>query len=233
MKALETFKQMPPCTAEALVSYLGELLPQIAGTQERYKVTDVPTLRTLRFYTSQGLLDKPVAYEGRTARYGYRHLLQVVVIKCLQANHLPLRKIREMLQGLSNQDLEGLLDLPARAWREEESASLIWQDGFAPPPGEAPGQAARGSGLALPLLRGILQSRVASPPFRPEQGIMTREPERLLFDDPTARPTSWRRLEVEPGVELHLREDIKVKTGSQLDVLLARIKHLLQQQRKA
>ena len=43
----------------------------------------------------------------------------------------------------------------------------------------------------------------------------------------SAVATAWRRLEVEPGVELHLREDITVKPGSQLEVLVTKIKYLL------
>jgi DNA-binding transcriptional MerR regulator len=60
---------------------------------------------------AQGLLGKPLSYEPRTALYGYRHLLLVVVIKCLQANHIPLIKIREVLQGLSNDEMERVVDL--------------------------------------------------------------------------------------------------------------------------
>jgi DNA-binding transcriptional MerR regulator len=229
MEILDSFKQMQPCTAEALVTHLGELLPQIAGTQERYKVTDIPSIRTLRFYMSQGLLDKPLAYEGRTALYGYRHLLQVVVIKYLQANHIPLRKIQEMLQGLGNKDLEGLLELSGRTWGAEDSQLPVHQGS---PLGEAPSKSAGGPGLAFPLMQGILKSKFKSLPLQTKNGFEAREPEADIFNKSRSKQISWRRLEVEPGVELHLREDIKVKTGNQLDVLLARIKHLLQQQKK-
>jgi hypothetical protein len=32
---------------------------------------------------------------------------------------------------------------------------------------------------------------------------------------------------VEPGVEIHLRDDFRLRSGSHLEVLLTRIKHLL------
>jgi DNA-binding transcriptional MerR regulator len=228
MEELDRFKQMPPCSAEALVSTLGEILPRIAGTQERYKVTDVPTIRTLRFYTAQGLVDKPLAYEHRTSLYGYRHLLQVVVIKCLQANHIPLSKIREVLQGLSNEEMERLVDLPTEAVRVEQSVTdtLNLQ---APSLPEASGQKYYGSSLASPLLREILHSRFSSRSVRPEPPIVTREA-KPRYVDPPVIPNSWRRLEVEPGVEIHLREDYCLQPGSHLDVLLTRIKHLLKTQ---
>jgi DNA-binding transcriptional MerR regulator len=229
MAKLDQFKQMPPCTAEALVSYLGELLPRITGAQERYKVTDIPSIRTLRFYTSRGMLDKPLAYDGRTALYGYRHLLQVVVIKCLQANHLPLTKVREMLQGLRNEDLEGLLEISGENCQAGKFELPDYQE---PPPGKDFSQPAKGPGLASPLLQGILKSKFDTLPPKPKKSMVAWEADAIIIDEGRSKPASWQRLEVEPGVELHLREDIKVKAGSQLDVLLARIKHLLQQQGK-
>src|SRR5205823_13215113 len=41
------------------------------------RVRDVPDRRTVRFYTTLGLIDRPAALRGRTALYGRRHLLQL------------------------------------------------------------------------------------------------------------------------------------------------------------
>jgi len=218
---------MPPCPPEALISYLGEVLPRMAGTQERYKVTEVPTIRTLRFYGSQGLVDKPLIYEGRTALYGYRHLLQVVVIKVLQASHLPLRKIREMLLGRSIEDLERLLEVSKSTGRAGE---FEVSGPPASPPGEAPTRMAQGSGLASPLLQELLNVKLNTFPVQQEPGPIACGEPRIGLTGLTTKTTAWRRLEVEPGVELHLREDIAIKPGSRLEVLLTRIKHLLSQQ---
>ena len=48
------------------------------------RVRDIPDLRTIRYYTTAGLLEKPAEMRGRTALYGRRHLLQLVAIKKLQ-----------------------------------------------------------------------------------------------------------------------------------------------------
>ena len=229
MKELDRFKQLSPCPAEALISSLGEILPRIAGTQERHKVTDVPTLRTLRFYVAQGLMDKPLAYEGRTAQYGYRHLLQVVVIKCLQANHIPLRKIREVLQGRSNEELEQLLELPPGGGAAEESALPDSPSLPAHFPPEALDQKYYGSDKSWSMLKAILQSKSFSHLVTPQERLaaMVAKPR---FVEPPAESNSWRRLEVEPGVEIHVREDYRLQSRSQLEVLLTRIKHLLKTQ---
>ena len=54
------------------------------------RVRDIPDLRTIRYYTTVGLLDRPAEMRGRTALYGRRHLLQLVAIKQLQARGLSL-----------------------------------------------------------------------------------------------------------------------------------------------
>src|SRR5690348_15034744 len=52
--------------------------------QASARVRDVPDVRTIRYYTTLGLIDRPAALRGRTALYGRRHLLQLVAIKRLQ-----------------------------------------------------------------------------------------------------------------------------------------------------
>jgi len=42
------------------------------------RVREVPDKRTIRYYTTLGLLDRPAEYRGRVAYYGRRHVLQLV-----------------------------------------------------------------------------------------------------------------------------------------------------------
>src|SRR3982751_928834 len=86
------------------------------------RVRDVPDLRTIRYYTTLGLLDRAAAMRGRTALYGRRHLLQLVAIKRLQASGLSLAEIQERLIGLSDAALRRIADDPEGRedsfWRE-------------------------------------------------------------------------------------------------------------------
>jgi hypothetical protein len=66
------------------------------------RVRDVPDLRTIRYYTTLGLIDRPAAMRGRTALYGPRHLLQLVAIKRLQARGLSLAQVQEQLLAASD-----------------------------------------------------------------------------------------------------------------------------------
>jgi DNA-binding transcriptional MerR regulator len=69
------------------------------------QVRAVPDLRTIRYYTTLGLLDRPAAMRGRTALYGPRHLLQLVAVKRLQADGKSLSEVQAELAGLDDEGL--------------------------------------------------------------------------------------------------------------------------------
>lgn len=93
-------------TVEELAEETSRWLPSVAPRQTRYKVRARPDVRTIRYYVSQKLLPKPYAYEGGRARYGGTHVLRLLKIKQLQAEHLPLKRIK---QSLSEQTDDALL----------------------------------------------------------------------------------------------------------------------------
>src|SRR4051812_36230344 len=77
------------------------------------RVRELPDRRTIRYYTTLGLIDRPAAMRGRTALYGLRHLLQLVAIKRLQANGLSLAEVQARLVGLTDAALRQVARLPA------------------------------------------------------------------------------------------------------------------------
>ena len=66
------------------------------------QVRAVPDERTVRYYGTIGLLDRPLAMRGRTALYGQRHLAQVVAIKRLQSAGRSLAEIQELWPTLDD-----------------------------------------------------------------------------------------------------------------------------------
>jgi DNA-binding transcriptional MerR regulator len=76
------------------------------------RVRHIPDQRTIRYYTTLGLMDRPAEMRGRTALYGRRHLLQLVAIKRLQARGLSLSAIQQHLLGLGDAALRRLARLP-------------------------------------------------------------------------------------------------------------------------
>jgi DNA-binding transcriptional MerR regulator len=77
------------------------------------RVRAVPDRRAIRWYTTIGLIDRPVAHRGRTALYGPRHLLQLVAVKRLQAEGRPLVTIQQELAGATDTQLARVARLPA------------------------------------------------------------------------------------------------------------------------
>ncbi len=81
----------------------------VHGAQKDQRISAVPDSRTIRYYTTLGLLDRPII-ENRQAKYGQKHLLQLLAIKALQGLQLPLARIQEKLYGLSESELGALLE---------------------------------------------------------------------------------------------------------------------------
>jgi DNA-binding transcriptional MerR regulator len=128
------------------------------------RIREVPDVRTIRYYTTLGLLDRPAEFRGRTALYGRRHLLQLVAVKRLQARGLSLTEIQSRLVGLTDSALRQLARLPAGpeaapASRgadqpDDRRATAFWGEApAAPPPAEAPRPPA--TLVGLPLAEGV------------------------------------------------------------------------------
>ncbi|HZE99786.1 MAG TPA: MerR family transcriptional regulator [Planctomycetota bacterium] len=131
---------------DELTREAGRLLEENAllEAQADGRVAAAPDARTVRYYATLGLVDRPGIVD-REARYGRRHLLQLVAVKALQARGLPLADIQSRLYGCSNPELENLLkavsqDRPRAAavqplrWREltiEPGLKLMVEDGWA------------------------------------------------------------------------------------------------------
>ena len=210
MLRLPTYRKRDDFTIDELVTVAGDLIRQAALSQSRWKVTEVPDARTVRYYMSTGLLDKPLAYEGSASRFGYRHLLKLLAIKTLQAQYLPLRKIKEVLNSMEEKDLERLV-----------------RDGV---PGELPARKTndmndRRSRTQPALAIHAMQHFPFAHEVRPAK-------ERLLARDAadrTAGSQTWERLEIEPGLELEIRYDFRgTESPSRMNALLSKIRGMLE-----
>src|SRR5215211_659945 len=105
----------PRWTLDELAERVDAALAVDYHGQPSGRVRDVPDRRAIRWYTTIGLIDRPVAHRGRTALYGPRHLLQLVAVKRLQVKGLPLVAIQQELAGASDTELERVARLPAPA----------------------------------------------------------------------------------------------------------------------
>jgi len=99
------------------------------------RVSPEPDARTVRYYGTLGLVDRP-RIEGQRAVYGRRQLLQLLAVKALQARGggLKLAEIQARLYGRSERELEGLVAAVAREARERSAAApptpraVVWRE---------------------------------------------------------------------------------------------------------
>lgn len=100
----------------------------LSGAHTDSRVSPVPDARTIRYYTTLGLIDRP-RVEGRQARYGKRQLLQLLTIKALQSHGFPLADIQTRIFGRSENELESLLVGLAGGNKQEGGdtpRSVVW-----------------------------------------------------------------------------------------------------------
>jgi DNA-binding transcriptional MerR regulator len=138
-------KPEPAMSLDELTSEAGRRLEDMGLLQAQAdgRVAAAPDARTVRYYGTLGLVDRPGIVE-REARYGRRHLLQLVAVKALQARGLPLADVQARLYGCSNSELENLLKAVAQErpptpaqtplrWREltvEPGLKIMVEDGW-------------------------------------------------------------------------------------------------------
>jgi DNA-binding transcriptional MerR regulator len=109
------------------------------------RISPVPDARTVRYYATLGLIDRPLV-QGREARYRERHVLQLLAIKVLQAHGLRLGEIQRRLYARSDAELTALVEAgaprtgraqPPIVWREVALApglKLVADEHWAPGP---------------------------------------------------------------------------------------------------
>lgn len=91
---------------DELAERVGAALARAPVDQRSGRIRDVPDARTIRYYTTLGLLDRAAEFRGRTALYSRRHLLQLVAIKRLQAQGLALAEVQARLLNATTATLE-------------------------------------------------------------------------------------------------------------------------------
>lgn len=161
-----------------------DVLSDLGIEQKRGTVSLVPDERTIRYYLAEGLIQPADEKQGTASVFSYKHLLQLVAVKKLQAEHLPIRKIRELVTDKDEQQLEALLGVTASARKgtDDREAKRYLESLLAPSMSFGGIQSA--SQETAPL------SSAAEAPRRDSS-------------------VSWQRVEIEPGLELHIRSDYK------------------------
>jgi DNA-binding transcriptional MerR regulator len=156
--------------------------PDAAVPRANGRVRDVPNERLIRWYATVGLVDPPLTRKGRVARYGQRHLLQLVAVKRRQAEGRSLAEIQEELAGATDEALAAVAAIPDR--------------------GESVPDA---SGAALSAVSPAAPARFwARPPSPPSPAISPGAPEPAADRPGYGSPGLVHGLRLAPGVVLLL-----------------------------
>lgn len=175
------------------------------------KLTGVST-RTIRFYTQEGLLPEPII-QGKYAIYGERHIQRLRLILQLKDAYLPLKEIRQLMDSLTDQDVQDMLanknqlDLPSRQLPIQAEPKV--------------------TDSALNYIANLLQTqsdvRKTETPAQPPSMPRPSQPIQRLYGAPTQ---TWQRIDLAPGVELHIKEPLDPKYRSRFDELVHYAKKL-------
>lgn len=198
MKALQHLAQDDSqWSLEEFVQVVNDLLPQFLPQVDSSRVQEDVNPRLVRHYTTQGLLDKPLK-QGREARYIYRHVLQLLVVRRLLTEGYGSSTIANLIALKSNLDLEALLHGGVQLTVQAANPALSFlqqiqqrkQTQTDPPKTSL----SRSSVPPAPAAIAPPPSAPASPPLRSSESSV-------------ADPLRWVRIEILPGLEIHVRED--------------------------
>lgn len=91
------------------------------------QVRAVPDDRTVRYYGTIGLLDRPCAMRGRTALYNRKHVAQVVAIKRLQTTGKSLAEIQALWHTLDDATLSRMSGVELPATKAKATRKGFWK----------------------------------------------------------------------------------------------------------
>lgn len=172
-----------------LGAQVAAILEKINTYQEKGTVTELPDERTIRYYISENLIPPSKEKQGTASVFGYEHLLALLAIKKLQAQNLPIKKIREVLLGKTIGELERLLGIDALKNSSKNAAQEYLE---------------------------TLLFKQGDETNQTEQPLFSRVSPRS-FSDKDARPRtaqSWKRFEIAQGLEVHIEKNFKLPSDS-------------------
>src|SRR3954469_17284979 len=102
---LRTHARHAPWNARGLAAHVTALVDATGMRPTNASARVAPSARAIRFYVSNGLLDRPEG-TGTSATYNYRHLLQLLAIKIRQREGQSLETIKTEMKDVTGDSLE-------------------------------------------------------------------------------------------------------------------------------
>ncbi|MGP1386280.1 MAG: MerR family transcriptional regulator [Thainema sp.] len=231
---------------EAFVQVANDLLPQYlpASADPRSRSSEAVNPRLVRYYTTQGVLDRP-ARQGREARYTYRHLLQLLVVRRLLVEGYSTTAIQPITIEKSDVELEALLQGGIQITVEAANPALAFLQSVKArkaPSSPAPPSPDSADQTSNQLFNQPTSSRSAPAPSK--RSFSPGSPASESFAERDSQPNQpepvsrWRRIEILPGLEVQVRDDfVPPSTPKEhenlLQLIAQRLKPLFQSRRSS
>ena len=163
------------------------------------------TLRTLRFYMQEGILQGPDT-RGKNARYSQKHLDQLEVIQRLKNLRIPLQEIRHLVNNITPQEIARLRKSQEKPYSNlnEDKTSYVLE-----PTTYKPGE------NALDYIRSLenkwnnyqtfSEPRINASRNYPPAPSSSTIPEDIHYPQFKQQET-WTKIIIEDGLELNIRQ---------------------------
>ena len=165
------------------------------------------TIRTIRYYTSEGLLPQP-EMDGKYAFYKENHLQRLELILKLKNAYLPLREIRQIMLSLSDEEVARRLKEEGHSGMELKQENLIKE-------------IKEDSSSALDYISNVINTQAkfrSIPPSRP--AASQPRPTQTPLPIPVQDVENWQRIFIVPGVEIHVKDSTDSDTQHRIQQLL-------------
>jgi DNA-binding transcriptional MerR regulator len=193
MRNLQQLAHHTSWSLDEFVQVTNDLLPQfLPETPANTRVREEVTPRLVRHYSSLEMLDEPLK-SGREARYTYRHLLQMLLVRRLLAEGYGASTINQLATSTNNEELEALLQGGVQLTITPANPALAFLQQI---------QQRQCQSGATPSNTATPKTSIAHTQANPAQ---SQSPE----------PSQWTRLEVLPGLEFHVRDDFTYPSSPQ------------------
>jgi DNA-binding transcriptional MerR regulator len=183
----------PEWDLDAFVEVANGILPHYLPEDDdaRGRAADGVNPRLVRSYTTQGVVDRPLR-QGREARYRYRHLLQLLLVRRLLSQGYGTAAIQPITSAKATPELEALLQGGLQLTVETANPALAFLQSVKARGSQA--QASSPPAAPSPASRAAAQARSKAAPRAKSEPVL-----------PNA--SRWQRVEVLPGLEVQVRED--------------------------
>lgn len=179
------------------------------------------SIRTLRYYMQEGLLPGPDT-RGKYARYSQYHIDRIELIQRFKKINLPLQQIRHLLNNMTVDEINQLLTSQDRL---SPFLDFIKMNDEIRSPSPAPGSSALE--YIHNLEAGWKQIQAVSSPIRsqsPTSILPSAIPpsNNFIKQSPiTSSQETWRRIIIDEGIELNVKEPKNADEEAKIDKLIA------------